>query len=125
MLVVGSPGCGKSTLIAKGLMPWSLEREKPIILGHYREAVQLSSPPVNTTMMTASHEVRGVSRIAHVSVKSKTFAVEMVEVSSRELLRCGGEWARVIATGSNLTGAGMSSKRQEREDIMMGGATGR
>lgn len=67
-----------------------------------------------------------VSRIAHVAIKTGVFAVEVVEVSSQALIRCGGEWPKVIGTGSNHTGTGWgASKGKGKESTLMDCATGR
>ncbi|KAG8881912.1 hypothetical protein FRB97_008959 [Tulasnella sp. 331] len=115
ILIIGAPKCGKSTLISKGLKPWSLEPERSIVLGTFHD--NSSSSP---------QEVMAISRVAHVAIKSGVFAVEVVEVSSQELIRCGGEWPKVIGTGSNHTGTGWGAgKGKGKESTLMDCATGR
>ncbi|KAG9030285.1 hypothetical protein FRB95_004171 [Tulasnella sp. JGI-2019a] len=124
ILVVGAPKSGKSTLISKGLKPWSLESEKTIVLGTYHGPT--SSSGASSSSSTYPHELVAISRIAHVAIKSGTFAVEVIEVSSQELIRCGGDWPQVIGTGSNHTGVGWGAgKGKEKETTLMDCATGR
>ena len=93
VLVVGSPQCGKSILISKGLKQCSLSREQHVSLG--------GSVDPSTGL---TREIRAVSRTAHVSGRPAPQPMEVIEVSSTELLACGSNWPDVIAQGPGLAG---------------------
>lgn len=120
ILVVGSPQCGKSLLISKGLKSWGLEKERSVVLGTYETTIQLpasmaatfsnyGSPSSSTGGMssrTVTHEIRAISRIAHVAIKSSTYPIETLEVASQELFLAGEAWPAVVANGRWSAGQG-------------------
>ncbi|KAG8949081.1 hypothetical protein FRC03_000446 [Tulasnella sp. 419] len=97
LLVVGSPGCGKSTLISKGLRPWNVTRQATLTLAKYTVPVPANS--VNgTPSHTVAREITGGVWHATTSVKTQTTNQLIVvwEVSSPQLIACGSSWPTVI-----------------------------
>ena len=88
LLVIGPPQSGKSVLISKALKSWFLQRERQLTLGTHG--------PNNA-------ELRGVGRFAHVGsgTSGNEETVEVIEVSSQELLMAGDRWPGIIAKGSD------------------------
>ncbi|KAG8899933.1 hypothetical protein FRB99_006349 [Tulasnella sp. 403] len=124
ILVIGSPQCGKSLLISKGLKSWGLEKERPIILGEYQTNLELPAalaaslsgasssstiPSGGKVTRTITHEVRAVSRIAHVAIKNSTYPIEVIEVASQELLLCGAAWPALVANGHWVSGQNVAA----------------
>lgn len=92
-----------------------------MVLGTYETTIQLppsmaatfsnygsssSSSAGGMASRTVTHEIRAISRIAHVAIKSSTYPIETLEVASQELFLAGAAWPAVIANGKWSSGQG-------------------